>query len=141
MVAYQIRTGKYPDREVLTTYDTKLCLNPRHLVLAGEKSKATLSKRFEAKVLRAGPDECWLWTDKPIASGYGKLSTGRGSSPILAHRMAWPIAYGEIPVGLFVMQRCGNPQLQHSPPLPVAELDRRPRIIGGAVEAWLRSRV
>ena len=101
IVAYRLAHGSEPDREVMNTCDCRCCLNPRHLVLAGQKSKATLRERFEAKVAKAGPDECWLWTDKPIGSGYGKISTGQGSNPILAHRLAWQLASGDIPEGLF----------------------------------------
>lgn len=57
LVAYRIMAGADPDREVLNTCDNKLCLNPRHLVLAGQKSKGTLQKRFEAKVQEVQPDE------------------------------------------------------------------------------------
>src|SRR4051812_8302885 len=65
IVAYRLSCAE-PDREVLTTCETRTYLNPRHLILAGKKSKATLRDCFEAKVTKAGPDECWLWTDKPI---------------------------------------------------------------------------
>ncbi|MBY0372599.1 MAG: HNH endonuclease [Bryobacteraceae bacterium] len=141
-LAYRLACGSEPDREVLTTCDTKTCLNPRHLVLAGGgKSMATLQKRFEAKVKKGGPDECWLWTDKPIASGYGKLSTGHGSSPVLAHRLAWQLANGDIPGGLFVKQRCGN-RLCCNPAHLYLSLNpiAGPEVSAIAVETWLRSR-
>lgn len=142
IIAYRLATGDNPDREVLNICDNKLCLNPRHLILAGAgKSKATLQKRFEAKVRKARPDECWLWTDKPIASGYGKLSTGHGSSPILAHRLAWQLANGDIPEGLFVKQQCGN-RLCCNPThlyLSLNPIDG-PEVSTRAVEAWLRCR-
>jgi hypothetical protein len=142
IVAYRLATGDNPDREVLNICDRKLCLNPRHLLLAGAgKSKATLQKRFEAKVQKSGPDECWLWTDKPIASGYGKLSTGHDSSPILAHRLAWQLANGDIPEGLFIKQRCGN-RLCCNPAhlyLSLNPIDG-PEVSARAVEAWLRCR-
>ena len=54
-LAYQLAFGTEPDREVLNTCDAKCCLNPRHLVLAGgAKSKATLRKRFDARVAKVG---------------------------------------------------------------------------------------
>jgi hypothetical protein len=141
-IAYRLARGTQPSREVLTTCDKKCCLNPRHLVLAGgAKSKATLRRRFEAKVQRAGPEECRPWTDKPIASGYGKLSTGRNSSPILAHRLAWQFAHGDIPQGLFVKQRCGN-RLCCNPAhlfLALNPIDG-PEVSARAVETWLLSR-
>jgi len=141
IVAYRVMTCTDPEREVLNTCNNKLCLNPRHLLLAGEKSKATLRERFEAKVAKAGPDECWLWTDKPIASGYGKISTGQGSNPILAHRLACQLASGDIPEGLCVKQRCGN-RLCCNPAhlyLCLNPIDG-PEVSARAVEAWLSSR-
>lgn len=141
-LAYRLAVGTEPLREVLTTCGKKCCLNPRHLVLAGgAKSKSTLRVRFEAKVRRAGPKECWLWTDNPIASGYGKLSTGRDSSPILAHRLAWRLAHGDIPKGLFVKQRCGN-RLCCNPThlfLALNPIDS-PEVSAKAVEIWLLNR-
>lgn len=141
IVAYRIKTGDAPDREVLTTCDCKLCLNPRHLVLAGEKSKATLRTRFEARVEQAGPDECWNWKLKPSAAGYGTLSMGRGSHPALAHRVAWELTFGSVPEGVRVRQKCGN-RLCCNPAhlfLSLNSLDD-PETSARAVEAWLALR-
>lgn len=142
VLAYRLASGAEPDREVLTTCDTTCCLNPRHLVLAGgAKSKATLRKRFEAKVAVAGPDECWLWKTRPGAAGYGSLSMGRGNNPVLAHRVAWDLANGPIPEGLFVRQRCWN-RLCCNPAqlfLALNPVDT-PEASATAVFYWLRSR-
>lgn len=141
IVAYRLATESDPDREVLNTCDNKLCLNPRHLVLAGEKSKATLRRRFEQNIARAGENECWLWKQKPGAAGYGRLSMGKGNSPALAHRVAWELAFGEIPEGVRVRQKCGN-RLCCNPAhlfLALNSLDD-PETSARAVEAWLRLR-
>ena len=142
ILAYRIACGTEPNREVLTTCDSRCCLNPRHLVLAGgDKSKATLRERFEARVAKAGPDECWLWKLRPSAAGYGVLSMGRGNNPLLAHRVAWQFAHSPIPEGLFVKQRCGN-RLCCNPAhlyLALNPIDG-PEISARAVELWLRSR-
>jgi hypothetical protein len=141
-LAYRLAFGTEPGREVLTTCDTTCCLNPRHLVLAGgAKSKATLRKRFEPRVQKAGPDECWDWKLKPGAAGYGCLSMGKGNNPLLAHRVAWELANGPIPEGLFVRQRCGN-RLCCNPAhlfLALNTLDG-PEVSARAVESLLRSR-
>jgi len=109
LLAYRQAFGTEPEREVLTTCDTTTCLNPRHLVLAGgDKSKATIRERFDARVAKAGPDECWVWKLKPGLAGYGCLSMGHGNSPVYAHRVAWELANGPLPEGLLVRQRCGN---------------------------------
>jgi hypothetical protein len=142
IVAYRLAFGTEPDREVLTTCETTACLNPRHLVLAGgDKSKATLRKRFDARVAKAGPDECWLWKLKPCHAGYGCLSMGRGNNPVYAHRVAWELAHGPIPEGLFVRQRCGN-RLCCNPAhlfLALNAIDS-PEVSARAVENWLCQR-
>lgn len=143
IVVYRIMSGTDPDREVLNTCDNKLCLNPCHLVLSGgEKSRATMRERFEARVEKAGPDDCWPWKLKPSAAGYGVLSMGKGNNPLLAHRVAWEFAHEPIPEGLFVKQRCGN-RLCCNPAhlyLSLNPMDG-PEVSAGAVEAWLRARL
>ncbi len=57
----------------------------------------TLEERFWAKVEKGGG--CWLWRGS-LSRGYGKFRTGgRGSIPANAHRVAWELTYGAIPVG------------------------------------------
>jgi len=142
IVAYRIACGVTPDREVLTTCDHKLCLNPRHLVLAGgAKSKATMRERFEARISKAAADDCWPWKLKPSAAGYGVLSMGKTNNPLLAHRVAWELAHGPIPDGVRVRQKCGN-RLCCNPAhlfLSLNSLDD-PETSARAVEAWLRLR-
>jgi hypothetical protein len=141
ILAYRLACGVEPDREVLTTCDNKCCLNPRHLVLAGEKSKATLRKRFEENGAKAGENECWLWKQKPGAAGYGRLSMGKGNNPVLAHRVAWELSCGPIPKGVRVRQKCGN-RLCCNPShlfLSLNSLDD-PETSARAVEAWLALR-
>ncbi len=141
IVAYRLEFGIEPDREVLTTCDTKICLNPRHLVLAGQKSRATIRERFEARVAKAGPIEYWLWTMKPGAAGYGVLSMGKGNNPILAHRAAWELAFGAIPEGLRVRQRCGNRLCCNPTHLFLAlNANDTPEVSARAVAAWLALR-
>ena len=66
----------------------------------GRGSLATLSARFEAKVDRSG--ECHLWT-AATTRGYGQINIeGR---PVVAHRVAWYLEYGEWPPQ-WVLHRC-----------------------------------
>ena len=55
-----------------------------------------LAERFWALVDRSG--ECWLWTNRPDAAGYGRLSVGNRTR--YAHRVAWELTFGPIPEGL-----------------------------------------
>lgn len=62
-----------------------------------------MSEAFWEKVDRRGPDECWPWlAGKYQSTGYGQFR-GRG-----AHRVAWELANGKIPPGLFICHRCDN---------------------------------
>src|ERR1700686_3375768 len=60
--------------------------------------------RFWKKVIKAAPDECWLWTDSLIRTGYGYLWANRRN--VEAHRFSWEIHNGPIPAGLYVLHRC-----------------------------------
>lgn len=68
----------------------------------------TLSERFWEKVDRSG--DCWLWTANKSGTGYGKIGSGPPDhKSLLAHRVSWSIANGEVPDGMFVCHRCDNP--------------------------------
>lgn len=60
----------------------------------------------------SGPTDtgCIEWTAKRNHNGYGiMLVTGSGDKKILTHRVAWEIANGPIPAGMYVLHRCDNP--------------------------------
>lgn len=62
--------------------------------------------RFWSKVTH--PDSgCWEWTASRVPAGYGKFYLdGKLRS---AHRVAYELVHGAIPVGMFVCHRCDNP--------------------------------
>jgi hypothetical protein len=61
--------------------------------------------RFFAKVCVADSG-CHLWAGAQNVWGYGRLK--RGGKTFSAHRVAWELANGPIPEGLFVLHRCDN---------------------------------
>lgn len=63
-------------------------------------------ERFWSKVDVGSPDECWEWTGRRQREGYGRLYFKR---ELNAHRVAWELSNGPIPVGMFVCHRCDNP--------------------------------
>jgi len=69
------------------------------------------AEKFWASVDRRSPDGCWEWAHARSPLGYGKAHIGRGhvTPVVLAHRVAWALANGEIPDGLLVLHRCDNP--------------------------------
>lgn len=76
-----------------------------------------IDERFWEKVDKNGPTPehcpwlgpCWTWqaTIRTNATGirYGRFGVRKGVT-WYAHRMAWTLAYGEIPTGLSVLHRC-----------------------------------
>lgn len=69
-----------------------------------------LAERFESKYIPEPMSGCWLWTAAVDACGYGQLAMGGTSHFALrAHRVAWTIYRGEIPIGLQVLHKCDNP--------------------------------
>lgn len=49
-------------------------------------------------------DDCWIWYGAISPNGYGVVRFGK--TTIGAHRLAWILAHGEVPEGLFVLHRC-----------------------------------
>lgn len=63
--------------------------------------------RFWSKVDKSGgADACWNWTAHLSPSGYGQF--GVNGKLAKSHRVAWELANGSIPVGLFVCHKCDN---------------------------------
>jgi len=66
--------------------------------------------RFEAKVDRSGPGECWTWTGYRDRDGYGSIRIGARCGQTLAHRVAWVLANREpIPEGKVIRHECDYP--------------------------------
>ncbi len=63
-------------------------------------------EHFWAKACRAG--ECWLWTGYCNKWGHGQYHPPGASMPVHAHRYAYELTCGPIPLGLCVLHRCGN---------------------------------
>lgn len=62
-----------------------------------------LTERMRART-RASGDGCWLWIGHVNSDGYGTISVG--GRQVLAHRVAWSDANGQIPDGMCVCHRC-----------------------------------
>jgi hypothetical protein len=68
------------------------------------------AERFWKKVQK-GP-ECWLWVGSKHRHGYGVMRISGGGKTGLpqktnkAHRLAWSLTHGPVPVGMSVLHRC-----------------------------------
>ena len=67
--------------------------------------KISLSNRFWSKVDKSQP--CWLWTAAKHRKGYGWFRVHK--EPMMAHRVAYILANGPIPLGLHVLHSCDTP--------------------------------
>lgn len=67
--------------------------------------------RFNSHV-KVSESGCHEWNSALNPRGYGIFSLKRGSKwgAVLAHRVAWEIANGPIPTGLYVCHSCDNPR-------------------------------
>lgn len=66
----------------------------------------TLEKRFMRKRGPKLASGCMEWNGYYINSGYGGMRVGK--SHTTAHRVAYELHYGKIPVGMEVMHSCDN---------------------------------
>lgn len=68
---------------------------------------APLADRFAAKVAASSDvSVCWPWTAYTDLQGYGRIQALGVAER--AHRVAWMLANGPIPKGLYVCHRCDN---------------------------------
>lgn len=72
----------------------------------GREKQCSLSCRFWAKVERT--ENCWEWRASVfLQTGYGQFALS-STVPVNAHRMAWELHNGPIPVGAYVLHQCDN---------------------------------
>lgn len=69
----------------------------------------SLAERFRAKVIVDSEDSCWMFTGSLCGKGYGQITAGRRGA-LLAHRVAWELAYGEVPADMLVCHTCDTPR-------------------------------
>lgn len=66
-----------------------------------------LERRLWAKIDKGAPEECWEWTARRNADGYGQFYLE--GKLALAHRMAWWLIHSSIPESICVLHTCDNP--------------------------------
>lgn len=89
-----------------TRFCCRVCSN-KHRALG-------IAERFWRKVDKNGPTPahrpdlgpCWPWTAYRNGKGYGRRAA---PGDTYAHRLAYALAYGPVPAGLWVLHRCDNP--------------------------------
>lgn len=71
----------------------------------------TVEERFWARVMVAGPEDCWPWTGEVNNQGYGRLCiyVDGARRRHLVHRFALTLAGEVLHPGSVVMHSCDNP--------------------------------
>lgn len=69
-------------------------------------AQSLLIERLYGRVRPSG--DCLLWTGATAGKNYGRLEVS--GKPRYAHRLAYELAFGEIPAGLSVCHRCDVPR-------------------------------
>ncbi len=109
-----LRVCEISDDECAGGYEGKgLCKRHYHRQYATGSTKVRTLRtapddvRYRANVDQRGPDECWPWTGTIVkTTGYGQIHwDGKRES---AHRVAYELDKGVIPVGLQVDHTCHN---------------------------------
>lgn len=78
-----------------------------NLDAALELAKLGYRPSFASKVLVT--DGCWLWQGRLDKDGYGWFHYKSRRAAARAHRYAYQLVYGDIPVGMLVLHRCDTP--------------------------------
>lgn len=66
-----------------------------------------VESRFWQKVDKT--DTCWLWMGSKNRKGYGQFNWRKLGRPMLAHRIAWIMSYGDDPQSKLILHKCDNP--------------------------------
>lgn len=64
--------------------------------------------RLERRLVRTDAG-CLEWQGYRMPAGYGQIGLPRRGAIVTTHRLAYELAYGAVPEGLFVCHRCDNP--------------------------------
>lgn len=68
-----------------------------------------LDDRFWTKVDKTHPSGCWVWKANRNNKGYGLFRPGGTAPKMLAHRLSFQDANGQIPKGMIIRHSCDNP--------------------------------
>jgi hypothetical protein len=85
---------------------TGAMLGPRGIEEFVSHYNPAIHRSFWSRVALGDDRECWEWRGRTTRAGYGQ--TDVLNWPVLAHRIAWVMAFGVIENGLYVLHSCDN---------------------------------
>lgn len=80
--------------------------NPRNLRLSNLKWASCLDVRYWPRI-KETPNGCHEWQGAKSNFGYGRVVYD--GEVVSTHRLAYQLAYGPVPEGLFILHQCDNP--------------------------------
>lgn len=90
----------------MTTAETTAYLLSLRVRTRRARTSVPVVERLTTRLVRM-PNGCLEWTGRTCRDGYGLLAINH--KPVRAHRLAWELANGPIPTGMFVLHHCDNP--------------------------------
>jgi len=63
--------------------------------------------RFWSSVQVGGPSQCWPWKKRTVPFGHGEVKID--GKAMMAHRVAYELAFGGVPDGMLVRHSCDTP--------------------------------
>jgi hypothetical protein len=119
---------------------------PRVGLRGGRNREYTLAEKLAARLIVAGPDECWLIQGHALPYGHVKLSIGSPwRQPYIrkyAHVFAWEQANGRtVPEGLEVMHACDEGRCCNPAHLSIGTHleNMRDSVRKGRLSAWRKT--
>lgn len=85
----------------------QFCGNRCRLEALHLNNKRALVDRMKLYTAEPSANGCMLWLGVKRTKGYGGINVAKHNLP--AHRVAWELAHGPIPAGLFVCHTCDVP--------------------------------
>jgi hypothetical protein len=80
--------------------------NIRYRKIASEVGSEVMVARFRAKMKVNKKTGCHEWQGCRHSNGYGQLRCE--TVLYYAHRLAWELAHGDVPRGIYVLHKCDN---------------------------------
>lgn len=110
-------------------------MNLRDRKIASKFGSKMMLNRFREK-FKIRTNGCHEWQATRHSNGYGQMRIETVAE--YAHRIAWRLAYGEIPEGMYVLHRCDNRRCvnpEHlylgNQSINIADAKRKGRMVGG----------